>query len=113
MVRHFAESWIRCVSVCVCMCVSVCVYDVIQRLGPGCLSGQTGGCCGPWENSSWEQVNMSQRSVPVVRAFSHTCPIFPSNSCQNTVGQKLIFKEFTHSDSKGEKHQTSAQRHSV
>lgn len=36
------------------------VHDVIQRLAPGFLSGQAAGCCGPWENCSGEQVNLSQ-----------------------------------------------------
>lgn len=40
------------------MCV--CVYDVIQGLSPRFLSGQAGHCCGPWEKSSGEQVNMSE-----------------------------------------------------
>ncbi len=61
-----------CRAICrTCESVCVCVHDVIQMLGPGCLSGQTGGCCGPWENSSWEQVNVSQRPVPAALSFPH------------------------------------------
>ncbi len=47
------------------------------------------------------------------RAFSPTCPVFPSSSSQNTVGQELIFKEFTHGNSKKEKLLISVQRHSI
>lgn len=49
------------------------VRDVIHRLASGFLSGQAGCCCGPWENSSGEQVNMSQRLLwaSIVGFLSH------------------------------------------
>lgn len=49
------------------------VCDVIQKPAMGCLSGQAGGCCEPWENSSEEQVNMSSKPSwgSAVHSLSH------------------------------------------